>query len=579
MTSHASWAAFSAWLWPAMANHLWQSTVFAAIVFGLARGLRNAPAHVRHLLWLVAFGKFAVPAAVVGLALAPLAGGTAAWVGPAGDVQVPPAVAGVTAPMAATFAPAAGADPPAASGHHEAACLLAGVWAAGAVLLLVHWRARMSAFAHTLCTARPAGEREAEILDRVRRRFPRGPAARLVVGPRIASPGVWGVFRPVVLLPEGLPPAVSDDELEALLMHELVHVARRDNLIASLQMAVCCVFWFHPLVWILDRRLLAERELACDEQVVAVRGESRTYASSLLKVVRFCLGWRVVGVSYAARADLRKRIEAMMTRVPDLRMRRPHRLVLLGAMAILLVGSWGAVLLAASREAAHEEFARRGRYLARNLAFNSDYGVLIEDPTQLDDLVRGIVSSSPDVVGVAIEAARGVTLARTGELEAREGVALFRAPVTERSIARYAPRNGLGLAPGALPAETRVGEVRLALRERPRSAREERRVHGQAIADTLAFMAGYGVLIEDTTELRQMVAGVIECEPEVAGVVIRRAKGQVLARSGEAWRSDDSRHGLTENGMRILRFSAPVSARAKGGAAAVGEVEVALRED
>jgi hypothetical protein len=292
-----------------------------------------------------------------------------------------------------------------------------------------------------------------------------------------------------------------------------------------------------------------------------MRGESRTYVSGLLKVVRFCLGWRVVGVSYAARADLRTRIEAMMTKVPDLRMRRPHRMVLLGAMAILLIGSWGVVMLAASREAAHEEFERRGQYLARNLAFNSDYGVLIEEPTQLNALVRGIVSSSPDVVGVAIEA-RGRTLAGMGELEARDGVTVFRASVMERQIPRSRVRPQSGL-----PAEARVvGEVRLALRERPRSAREERRVRGQAIADTLAFMAQYAVLIEDTSHLREMVAGVIESGPDVAGVVIRKGE-DVLAS-----------HGIIEAGGRVFAFRAPVQGHGRPDDRAIGEVEVALRE-
>ena len=56
--------------------------------------------------------------------------------------------------------------------------------------------------------------------------------------------------------------------MEAILAHELMHVRRHDNLTAALHMLVEAVFWFHPLVWWMERRMVEERERACDEAVI-----------------------------------------------------------------------------------------------------------------------------------------------------------------------------------------------------------------------------------------------------------------------------------------------------------------------
>ena len=96
------------------------------------------------------------------------------------------------------------------------------------------------------------------------------------------------------------------------MMHEIAHVARRDNLVSNLQMALCCVFWFHPVVWAIDRKLLAERERACDEAVIGAGGRARVYAAGLLKVFRFAIGWQPAGVSCATGSHLGRRIEQIM---------------------------------------------------------------------------------------------------------------------------------------------------------------------------------------------------------------------------------------------------------------------------
>ena len=158
----------------------------------------------------------------------------------------------------------------------------------------------------------------------------------LRLSPEIDGPGVWGLRRPVLLLPDGIAEHLAPAELEAVLLHELEHVRRRDNLFGLFQTALRCLYWFHPLVWWLERRMLAERERACDDRVVALGAAPRLYAKSLLKVVRFGLAGPMVGVSAAAASDLRRRIEYLTGDRRPARLGTLHRGAAAAAVSALL---------------------------------------------------------------------------------------------------------------------------------------------------------------------------------------------------------------------------------------------------
>ncbi len=83
---------------------------------------------------------------------------------------------------------------------------------------------------------------------------------------------------------------------------------RHDNLAALLHMLVEAVFWFHPLVWWIESRIVEEREHACDEAAVLQVGSADTYAESLLKACRFCLESPLPCVPGIAGGNLRRRI-------------------------------------------------------------------------------------------------------------------------------------------------------------------------------------------------------------------------------------------------------------------------------
>lgn len=99
----------------------------------------------------------------------------------------------------------------------------------------------------------------------------------------VSSPVTCGWWRHRIVLPSGLCDRLSDDELHLVLTHELAHVARRDPLILLLQHLAACVYWPHPLVWIMNRQLAQAREEACDNAVLQ-QTDAPTYGRTLLAV-------------------------------------------------------------------------------------------------------------------------------------------------------------------------------------------------------------------------------------------------------------------------------------------------------
>jgi len=106
----------------------------------------------------------------------------------------------------------------------------------------------------------------------------------------ISVPAVIGLFRPVVLLPMRALTGLTPIQLEAVIAHELGHIKRFDIAVNFFQVMAETLFFFHPAVWWLNKRIRADREDCCDDMAIAACGERAGYARALATME----GWRDV---------------------------------------------------------------------------------------------------------------------------------------------------------------------------------------------------------------------------------------------------------------------------------------------
>lgn len=108
---------------------------------------------------------------------------------------------------------------------------------------------------------------------------------RLMTAASVKMPLTIGCWHPLIVLPPGLLETLSRAEADSILAHELAHIKRWDYASNFLQRLLQAVLFFHPAVWFINKQLVIERELACDDWAIKLTGEPRRYASCLTKLV------------------------------------------------------------------------------------------------------------------------------------------------------------------------------------------------------------------------------------------------------------------------------------------------------
>ncbi len=332
----------------AVLNSLWQSMILAFLIWA---ALKLAPprmnAATRHVIWWIAL------AAVVALPCIPR--------------RTPPSAAPPPPPVRANSLPVRVAAPfvaePAApvtvTERHSAVwpICVAAIWFA--VLLYRSWRIAGS-YSYLRGIKRRAMPRD---------RMPAGAMRRgiLLLSREISSPIAVGFLHPAVILPDGLPDRLSAGELECVLLHEAAHLARYDDWTNLGGRALAAAIGLHPVAaWIL-RQIEREREMACDDWVVAHTGAAVSYAESLVRIVgmRMAPAESVLASGIFSRPSrLRARIELLLRGGREFSPVAARRTVVVAAGAL-------AVLFAAAALAPHWiAFAQRPQFEVVSLKRN-----------------------------------------------------------------------------------------------------------------------------------------------------------------------------------------------------------------
>lgn len=330
LTWHDRLAEWSSWGWPLSATHLWQATLVSMLIWAAIWLFNREHPQLRYALWLMAAAKFMFPVAVGSLVLRLIGIGNQQSLVESFFVVFEP----IANPLRhidrqAVITPS--------TGHNEFFCVLTIVWMLGVLLLFGVKLRRRWLFARVLrAESCMESGRETMAVRRAQSWLKIKTEIEFVVSAEISEPGVWRLWRPVIVFPEGMAERLTDEELEAVVAHELIHVRRRDNLIGTVQMWLCCLLWFHPLIWLIDRRLTNERELICDQEVLKCTGAPQVYASSLWKVAKFGFGWPVAGVSLMTNSNLRRRVEEMLAKQDDGSTRLRRVITTLGVSAVVV---------------------------------------------------------------------------------------------------------------------------------------------------------------------------------------------------------------------------------------------------
>ena len=202
--------------------------------------------------------------------------------------------------------PAAGIGRPAITVPGSWALYLFGAWAAVAMWCLVRVGASLR-HVHALrksCVEVNPVELDLQLRETLERSRGSRPVS-LCTSERTPVPIAIGFVRPVVVVPRWVMEELSPDELNQVLLHELAHLRRWDDWTNLAQKVVKALFFFHPGVWWIERKITLEREMACDDAVLAETAKPRAYAECLTRLAEKTLVRQSLALAQAALGRVR----------------------------------------------------------------------------------------------------------------------------------------------------------------------------------------------------------------------------------------------------------------------------------
>ncbi len=283
----------------ALLHSLWQGALIAAVIAIALRCSRKCRAATRHAVCMI--GLIAFAASVAGSAWrmnavtisapgSPLAAEIAA---PRTTLDPLESASLVSSEKTSSLTPALNAPIGATRSWRENFAMLlpwiSAAWMLGVALLTarhcIGWQ-RLRAMRCNGSNARPELQRT---FTRLLERFGRAAGVRLVESAEAAVPMLAGLFKPVVLLPLRVISGLSEREIEAILAHELAHLARRDAWSNLAQVAIETLFFYHPAIWWIGRCARQERENAADDLALEICADRRVYVGALAQLAELRL--------------------------------------------------------------------------------------------------------------------------------------------------------------------------------------------------------------------------------------------------------------------------------------------------
>ena len=186
-------------------------------------------------------------------------------------------------------------------------------------------------------------------LDRARDQLALERDVRLLVSSRISMPVIWGVFRPVLLLPADVA-EWPIERLRVVLLHELAHLKRFDGISLIATRIAVALFWYHPLAWSLERRGRSECERACDDLVLAGGTRPSEYADHLLAIAKSMPSFdpfRSVTLAMSRRSQLEGRLLSILQTGVARRVFSGRGVAIACAVAVALIAPIAALRLIA----------------------------------------------------------------------------------------------------------------------------------------------------------------------------------------------------------------------------------------
>ncbi len=204
---------------------------------------------------------------------------------------------------------------------------LLSIWSLGCAIVLVRFANSLVAM-HRLCSRAQmhANERHSLTLEQAIEdgaRVSHRPI-QILVSNETTVPFACGIFRPRIVVPEEAR-TWRPDRLQMVLKHELAHIDRYDVLWSWTNHVACVLAWFNPLVWLLSRRCVIEREQACDDRVLNTGVEAVEYASCLVEIGAALSGRTMIRAGAVAMAEppLKRRLAIVLS--PDVDRRQCSR--------------------------------------------------------------------------------------------------------------------------------------------------------------------------------------------------------------------------------------------------------------